>query len=101
MFAKIANRKSILNIGSNKNFSSKGIDNLKKSIEKEIIHEETNYQGVYVEDTKKFLNDTIMCINATLLSGFIAFFFAETVFAHMGFAISGIMTLISLGLFMS
>jgi len=50
---------------------------------------------------KKFLNDTIMCINATLLSGFIAFFFAETVFAHMGFAISGIMTLISLGLFMS
>ena len=57
MFAKIANRKSILNIGSNKNFSSKGIDNLKKSIEKEIIHEETNYQGVYVEDTKKFLND--------------------------------------------
>jgi hypothetical protein len=50
---------------------------------------------------KKFLNDTVMCINATLLSGFIAFFFAETVFAHMGFAISGIMTLISLGLFMS
>jgi hypothetical protein len=51
--------------------------------------------------TKKILNDTILCINATLVSGFVAFFFAETVFAHMGLAISGIMTLIALGLFMS
>ncbi len=50
---------------------------------------------------KKFLNDTIMCINATIISGFIAFFMAESVLANMGFAISGIMTIIALGLFMS
>jgi hypothetical protein len=42
-----------------------------------------------------------MCINATIISGFIAFFMAESVLANMGFAISGIMTIIALGLFMS
>jgi NhaP-type Na+/H+ or K+/H+ antiporter len=50
---------------------------------------------------KKALHDSILCINATFISGFVAFFFAESVLSHMGFAISGIMTLIALGLVMS
>lgn len=50
---------------------------------------------------KKALHDSILCVNATFISGFVAFFFGESVFAHMGLAVSGIMTLIALGLIMS
>jgi len=50
---------------------------------------------------KKVFNDEILVINITFVSGFLAFFLAETVAAELGFTISGIMTLISLGLFMS
>jgi NhaP-type Na+/H+ or K+/H+ antiporter len=51
--------------------------------------------------TKKVFNDPMLCINATFVSGFIGFFIAETVLENMGLAISGIMTLISIGLFLS
>lgn len=51
--------------------------------------------------TKKVFNDTVLCVNATFISGFIGFFIAETVCADYGFAVSGIMTLISIGLFLS
>lgn len=57
LFSIIAKNKSVLNIGSTRYFSTKGAENLKKSLEKEITYEETNYQSVSNEDQQKFLKD--------------------------------------------
>ena len=43
--------------GTAKMFSTRGADNLRKSLEKEITYEETNYQAVSKEDQDKFLTD--------------------------------------------
>ena len=51
--------------------------------------------------TKKVFNDTVLCVNAFFVSGFIGFFIAESVCADYGYAVSGIMTLISTGLFLA
>jgi NhaP-type Na+/H+ or K+/H+ antiporter len=51
--------------------------------------------------TKKVYNDTILCINATVVTGFLGYFIAETYFKNQGYFVSGIMTLITIGLFMS
>jgi NhaP-type Na+/H+ or K+/H+ antiporter len=50
---------------------------------------------------KKLYNDEILVVNITLMGGFIAFFIAETVLESMGYAISGIMSIISIGVFMA
>lgn len=50
---------------------------------------------------KEIFNDEILVTNITFISGFITFFLAETVCAEMGIMVSGIMSLIALGLFMS
>lgn len=49
----------------------------------------------------KLYNDEILVVNITLMGGFIAFFLAETVLEEMGWAISGIMSIISIGVFMA
>ncbi len=51
--------------------------------------------------TKRVYNDTILCINATIVTGFLGYFIAETFLKGLGYYFSGIMTLISIGLFMS
>jgi NhaP-type Na+/H+ or K+/H+ antiporter len=50
---------------------------------------------------KNLFNDSILQINASFISGFVAFFLAETVMADYGIHVSGIMTIISIGLFLS
>ena len=50
---------------------------------------------------KNLFSDSTLQINASFVSGFVAFFIAETVMNDYGYKVSGIMTLISLGLFLS
>ena len=50
--------------------------------------------------TKRIFNDTTLCINATFISGFLGYFIAEIVLFNNGYYVSGIMTLISTGLFL-
>ena len=58
VFAKLAKNKNVLSLESKRCFATtKGADNLKKCLEKEITYEETNYQSVSNDDQAKFLKD--------------------------------------------
>lgn len=48
---------------------------------------------------KKIFNDETLVLNITIISCYLVFFVAENV--DLGFEISGILALVSLGLFMS
>jgi NhaP-type Na+/H+ or K+/H+ antiporter len=48
---------------------------------------------------KRIFNDEILVVNITLLSCYLVFFVAENI--NFGFKISGIIALVSLGLFMA
>lgn len=50
---------------------------------------------------RKMFNDELLVVNVTLVCGFIAFFIAESLLERMGYMVSGIMTLVSLGCFMA
>jgi uncharacterized membrane protein YeaQ/YmgE (transglycosylase-associated protein family) len=49
---------------------------------------------------KKMPNDSTFCLNALLMSGFIGYFMAETICSDLGLKISGIMTIISSGIYL-
>ena len=49
----------------------------------------------------KMYNDEILVVNVTLIGGFIVFFLAETIFLKYEMQVSGIMAIISIGVFMS
>jgi|LauGreDrversion4_2_1035121.scaffolds.fasta_scaffold2164877_2 hypothetical protein len=57
IISRLAKNKQFLNIAGNRYFSTKAAENLKRSLEKEITYEETNYQSVSNEDQQKFLKD--------------------------------------------
>ena len=60
IFSKISKNKNLINVGSNRCFvTTKGAENLKKCLEKEITYEETNYQSVSNDDQSKFLKDNL------------------------------------------
>ena len=48
---------------------------------------------------KRIFNDEILVVNITILSCYLVFFVAENV--NLGFKVSGILALVSLGLFMA
>jgi len=50
---------------------------------------------------KRLFNDEVLVVNTTFISGFIAFFLAETYFSSYWFRVSGITALVSLGCFMA
>lgn len=55
---------------------------------------------VVIIATKRIYNDTVLCTNATFISSFVGYFIAETVFYDLGYSVSGIVTLITTGLFL-
>jgi hypothetical protein len=55
---KLANNKNFLKLATQRCFATtKGSENLKKCLDKEITYEESNYQPVSTEDSTKFLKE--------------------------------------------
>lgn len=50
---------------------------------------------------KRLFNDDVLVVNTTFVSGFIAFFLAETYLSSYWFRVSGVTALVSLGCFMA
>ena len=50
--------------------------------------------------TKRIVTDSVLCTNATFISGFVGYFLAETVLRDWGYQVSGIVTLTTTGLFL-